>query len=376
MGISGLLLAAAAVTLLQTYLFRKRALKRVAYSREFSRSSCRAGDRVELVETLANRKLLPLPWLRVESMIPAGLRFGKQANLDMSNGRLYQNHKSLFSLMPYTRIIRTHRIACEARGFYQLKTATMTAGDFLGIRAAVRSVEASTSLVVYPRPISLDEVEIRSSRFQGDVTVRRWVVDDPFLVSGVSEYRYGDPLNRVNWKATARSGKLQVHRRDYTADPRIVILVNMEVSESMWAAVTDPAMIERALQVAASLAEEAIGRGIPVGFGSNGRLIDGEKQAVRIPADGGTEHLLFLLEAMAKLAVERCEPMDVLLEHEVLRGTAHTDYVLLTAFVSPAMQQWIRQLEANGNSVSFIRLEPTPLAEKGGRVNEDQTAAG
>ncbi|WP_058301513.1 DUF58 domain-containing protein [Gorillibacterium timonense] len=366
MGISWLLLAAGAVIFLQALLFRKRALKHLAYSREFSQSRCYAGEQVELVENLTNRKLLPLPWLRMESMIPAGLRFDKQVNLDMSSGQLYQNHKSLFSLMPYTRIVRSHKITCEARGYYRLNSATMTAGDLLGMRAAVQPVAAPTSLIVYPRFIALDEVEIRSNSFQGDVTVRRWVVDDPFLVSGVREYRYGDSLNRVNWKATARSGRLQVHERDFTADPRIVILVNMEVSEHMWAAVTDPAMIERALSIAATLTNDAISRGIPVGFGTNGWLIDGDKQAVHIGPDGGAKHLTLLLETMAKLVVERCEPMDVLLEQEVLRGTAHTDYVLLSAYVSPAMREWMRQLEAQGNSVSRIHLEPTPLTEKRG----------
>jgi len=376
MAITWFLLAAAAVTLLQSWLFRIRALQRVAYFRQFSRKNCFAGDEIELVETLVNRKLLPLPWLRIESMIPVGLRFGRQAGLDMSSGQLYQNHKSLFSLMPYTRIIRTHKVVCERRGFYQLKSATMAAGDLLGIPAAVRPVTALAELAVYPRPANLEEVSIESNSYQGEVTVRRWIVDDPFLTSGVREYRYGDALGRVNWKATARSGRLQVHQRDYTADPRLVILVNMEVDEHMWGAVTDPAMIERALSIAAALAGEAVSRGIPVGFGANGRVTGEDETAVHVDADGGTEHLSLLLETMAKLVIERCEPVDVLLEREARRGAAHTDYVLLTAFVSEAMDRWIRQLEGSGNSVSRIRLEPTPLAEKGGRPDEERIVCG
>ena len=370
MAITWLLLAAAAVTLLQSSLFRNRGLKKVEYSRQFSRRDAYAGDEVELSETLANRKLLPLPWLRIESMMPAGLRFGQQANLDMSSGQVYQNHKSLFSLMPYTRIIRTHKVVCEKRGFYPLKSATMAAGDLLGIPAAVMQLSAPAELIVYPRPADLDEVTIESNSFLGEVTVRRWIVDDPFLVSGVREYRYGDALSRVNWKATARSGRLQVQQRDFTADPRLVLLVNMEVDEHMWGAVTDPDMIERALSIAAALAGEAIGRGIPVGFGSNGWETGKEQVAVRVESEAGSGHLALLLETMAKLVVERREPMDVFLEREALRGPTHTDYVLLSAFVSEPMEHWIRHIEAGGNSVGRIRLEPTPQAERGGVSRE------
>ncbi|MEO3945672.1 DUF58 domain-containing protein [Gorillibacterium sp. CAU 1737] len=372
MGISTLLLAAGMVILLQMLLFRKRALKKIAYSREFNRTHCHAGEEVELIETLTNRKLVPLPWLRVESMIPAGLVFRRQANLDMSSGQLYQNHRSLFSLMAYTRIVRTHRVHCEARGFYHLNSVTLSAGDLLGIPAGVKVLSTSAVLLVYPRLVELSGVEMESSSYQGEVSVRRWLIDDPFLVSGVREYRYGDAFNRVNWKATARSGRLQVHERDHTADPHLVLLVNLEVGEHMWGAVTDPTMVERGLSLAASLAADAIHKGMTVGFQSNGWLIDGEKEAVRIEADGGAEQLTRLFEAMAKLVIEVSAPMDVLLEEEVLASRSGIDYVLFSSHRSPKLENGIQQLIANGNSVSWIRLDPTPLEERGEDTHEPQ----
>ena len=51
-----------------------------------------------MIERLTNGKILPVPWLRVESLLHTGLKFQSDANFDVSNGQFYQNHKSLFSL--------------------------------------------------------------------------------------------------------------------------------------------------------------------------------------------------------------------------------------------------------------------------------------
>ncbi|MBC8080412.1 MAG: DUF58 domain-containing protein [Gorillibacterium sp.] len=371
MGIQWLLIAAFIVIVLQSYVFRKWGLKKLLYSREFNVKYRYAGEEAELIEGIANRKLLPVPWLRVESMILSGLHFGEQTNLDMSSGQFYQNHKSLFSLMPYTKVIRTHRIICKKRGYYRLQSAAMSVGDLLGTPAGTRSFHTSAELYVYPQLADLSGITISSHSFLGDVTVRRWIIEDPFLVSGVREYRYGDSLNRVNWKATARSGRLQVQQRDFTADPRLMLIVNVEVADKMWAAVTDPERIENGLSIAAALVHEAVASGVPVGFGFNGWMTGGEKESIYIEPQGGGEHLTFLLETMAKLVLERVQPIDVLLEADVQRSVTNTDYVIITPYTSPKMQQQLDALADNGNSIEVV-LTHSESKTRGGNNNEPQ----
>lgn len=371
MGIQWLLVSALIVIVLQAMIYRKWGQRGLSYSRQFQDKSCYAGDETELIEVIANRKLLPIPWLRVESMILSGLHFGRQVNLDMSSGQFYQNHKSLFSLMPFMKIIRSHRVVCAKRGYYRLSSAAMSVGDLLGLEAGTHTLATEAELYVYPQLLELSDLPIASHSYQGEVTVRRWIVDDPFLVSGVREYRYGDALNRVNWKATARSGRLQVQQHDYTADPRLVILVNVEVTEKMWAAVTEPELVERGLSVAATLAHEAVARGIPVGFGFNGWAAGSEKEPVHIDPEGGGEHLTYLMETMARLVLECTQPIAVFLENEVNRAATHTDYVLISPYVSEPMRRLLEDLEDNGNSVEWMEIE----REKGRKGGEPIAAS-
>lgn len=325
-----------------------------------------------MIETIINRKLAPIPWLRLESTIHAGLHFAKMSNLEVSSGALFQNHRSLFSLMPYTKIVRRHSVLCAKRGWYKLETVAASIGDLVGVQAATSTGHFQLELLVYPRLVSRDDIPLLSSRWQGDITVKRWIMPDPFTVSGVREYRFGDSMNSIHWKATARSQRLQVYNRDFTADPRLLLIVNSQITETMWDAVTDPELVEKGLSYAATLAEYAISRGIPVGFGYNGGLQNQPGVPLYLAPEGGWPHLEHLFETMAKLAIScshTCEDfLDLQIEQE---GTA-MDIILLTAYVSSGMEKSIDRLEAHGHSVFIVPLnhDLLDLNEKEAKVSD------
>jgi len=363
MSVHWLLIATALIVFVQGKLYQWFGLRGISYTRYFDVPACFQGEEVQLVEVIANRKLLPLPWLRLESLMHAGLRFQSQSNLDISSGELFQNHKSLFSLMSYTRITRRHRVRCLQRGCYDLQTATMTCGDPLGLFATFRTIQfdRQTRLLVYPQPVPIENIPLPSHSWQGDVSVRRWIVDDPFRIAGVRDYRFGDTMNTINWSATARVGRLQVHRRDYTADHRIMIYLNFEITETMWGAVTNPERIEKGIAYAASLARHCLAQGIDTGFGCNAGTVDEPKQSVRIAPAGGDAHLNDLYETMAMLVVARTIDFADFLEYDLLAGTSSTDFVIFTSYVSEKMERHIERLRRNGNAVEIVMLTDDPL---------------
>ncbi|NLI61554.1 MAG: DUF58 domain-containing protein [Clostridiales bacterium] len=367
MKIQWLIFVSLVVVLIQAWISRKWALKGISYDRFFSRSRVFEGERIEMIERISNRKLLPVAWLRIESKISEDLEFDKQSNLDI---RHKQFHNSLFSLMPYTGINRRHKIRCKKRGCYRLNSATLTCGDLFGFQDATRIYELDAELLVYPKLLPLDDIPFLSRSWMGDVAVRRWIVEDPFIYAGVREYSAGDPLNSINWKATARSGSLQVHKREYTADPRIMIYLNMDIGEDMWGPITEPQLIEKGISYAASIASHAIAQGIDTGFGSNGYLIDEPGQGVRVFPRSGEEQLTLLLETMARLIIDRSLTFYTFLEEDIKYRGAGTfsgsvDYLFITSYVTDRMRNQIRQLEDMGNSVEILWLRE--MGEEGGK---------
>lgn len=353
MGLTWFIVVTILFMLIQSSIYRRWGLSNVQYMRRFNKNAVFEGEFVELVEEIYNRKILPLPWLRVESKIDSNLDFQKQEDHDISHD---QYHKSLFSLMPYTGIVRRHRVKCKKRGCYRLNSAALTCGELFGVGDVSEVFHFNTELIVYPKLIPISELPLPSNSWQGDVVVRRWIVDDPFIISGVREYRYGDPLNRIDWKATARIGSLQVHDNDFTAQPNLLLYLNVDISEDMWGAVTDAERIETGISYAASIADYAMSNGMDVGFGSNAYIDENKGESVRVSPGRGEQHFIYLLEVMAKLEIARNTTFYTFLESDIKTGITANDILILTCYMSDRLQEQARILEDMGNSVKIIHL--------------------
>jgi uncharacterized protein (DUF58 family) len=357
MGIHWYILIAFVIIYLQGVIYRRLGFTGLSYSRSFTERAVFAGEEVQMVEKIVNRKLLPLPWVRLESSIHAHLAFRQTDQMDISSGKLFQNHKSMFSLMPYTQITRRHTVQCTKRGWYFLDSVAVTYGNLVGAPSATRNIKLSLQLLVYPKPYPIESIPFSSHSWHGDIAVKRWIVEDPFIISGVREYRSGDPLHHINWKATARAGSLQVHRRDYTADHRLLIYLNFEVTEKMWDAVTDPDLIEKGVSYTASLAQYAISQGMETAFGCNGYTTDRPKEPVTATAANGADPLTAIYETLAKLEIARSVPFDTFLDMEAGIGRPNSHILIITAFVSEKMRDPIARLEKQGHQVTIIPLE-------------------
>lgn len=357
MGAYWILLIAAVIIFLQGMIFKRTALKKLTYSRSFKASSCYEGDSIELIETIENRKALPVPWLRVESQFRTGLAFESQLNLNISEGQYNQNHKSFFSLLPWTKIVRRHRITAKQRGVYRLGTVSMTTGDLLGIQSVVQSMTLGGGITVYPRPLDVSEMDLPVRTWIGELLVRRWIMEDPFHISGVREYRSGDPMKDIQWKATARTGSLQVYRRDTTADCRLMIYLNIEDHEGMWTKVTRPEPIEYGIRLAAGISAHLLSQGIEVGFGTNGAVVDREEQDMLLPAAGGEAQQDLILELLAKLELTRKLSFHDYLLSMLDRQEKSVDMILLTTYVSPRLEALLERFRLKGHSVEVTLLE-------------------
>ncbi|WNS45454.1 DUF58 domain-containing protein [Paenibacillus sp. MMS20-IR301] len=335
-------------------IYDKNALKRVSYTRYFSAKAVYAGEQVEMVEEIMNRKLLPLPWLRLESSIARGLEFGSQENLGISSGEISQNHISLFFLRSYRHIKRRHQVICRERGLFVLETATMTTGDLFGLSHKTKTFPLQLELLVYPGLLPFEELPLPVHSWLGELPVKRWIVEDPFLIAGTREYSAGDSLASINWKATARTGTMQVHQKDYTADSRLVICLNVEISDSMWRTVTDAQRIELGIRYAATVAEYAISHGIETRLLSNGRLDGGgAREAVDSWPISHAEEYFGLL---ARLNLDRTLPMGRLLELEAEKGDRDTDYLIITCHRGAELQLAAEALSYLGNGVEWLDI--------------------
>src|SRR5690625_147874 len=70
------------VIALQSYIYSKWGLSRVQYTRSFSEVAVFEGEEIKMTDEIANKKLLPVPWLRLESKINENLQFKGQDQVE------------------------------------------------------------------------------------------------------------------------------------------------------------------------------------------------------------------------------------------------------------------------------------------------------
>ena len=342
--------------LIEYTVYKRWATANLKYDRSFSVAHAFEGETVQMRETIRNAKPLPLPLLTVESRMNTNLRLSSHANLEVND---IGYHKSLFTLMPFSKITRTHQVCCMKRGFYEVRSLAVCVHDLFGLaRVAENEVEVRAGIVVYPKLYDTENFELPSHSLMGNLIVRRWIAEDPFLLSGVREYESRDPMNAINWKATAKTGAMKVNQFDHSANTKLMLLLNVESSEQQWGRDGDTTPVEHGISLCATLAKKAIDNGMEAGFAANGRRTGGSKEPIQLESASGDPQLYALWEAMAMLEIRRSMSFHTFLQGQVDTGLSGCDILVLTTYVDEDIDQQVRLLRMSGNSVEYWMLQP------------------
>ncbi|MDQ2661924.1 MAG: DUF58 domain-containing protein [Actinomycetota bacterium] len=123
-----------------------------------------------------------------------------------------------------------YRLRMPRRGVYPVGPLRVTIADPFGLARVDREVGSGHDVVVTPRVTPIDAALGSAASIDGVVhgLQRRTHPNSDELIA--REYRYGDPLRRVNWAATARRGELMVREEEQRGDPEARILLDTTLS--------------------------------------------------------------------------------------------------------------------------------------------------
>jgi uncharacterized protein (DUF58 family) len=262
-----LVLLAALCTLvfgLVPVIWYRKALKHLVIHAALSCQEVLFGDDITLSLTIENRKLLPLPWLRVDIALSPPLVILSES--EKQRKTLSQVNET-WLLLPFQRVTRRYHLRCHARGSYLLGPATVRSSDPLGWLECELSLPVHLPFVVYPLIMPVETLSFASFHPFGELSTNLPLVEDPLQVIGTREYQLGDDLRRVHWKATARHGSLQSKVYTYSGHHRLLILLDAW-NYTAWRG-TDPAVQELSISIAASVVIWAMEEGMQVGLLTN-----------------------------------------------------------------------------------------------------------
>ncbi|MCL4240918.1 MAG: DUF58 domain-containing protein [Dehalococcoidia bacterium] len=324
---------------------------RVTLHRKPSETRVFIGEKVPLTVELTNRKPLPLPWyewrlalsehLSVEKEHLAAAAVPGQKWL-VRRGALgwYQRHDWTFTLAP------------DTRGYHQVGTATIRSGDLLG--AYPRSIEDDERehLVVFPRVFSMEDMGLPSERPFGERKGGNRVFEDPLRIAGLREYRPGDPLRRIDWKATARSGDLRSRVYEPSATQQLYLVVNIDTMEHAWEGYLRDEL-ERIVSVSASLCVWAAGARYAVGLLANGAFPEADRP-MRLPPSRSRDQVSRLLEALAVIQPLTMGDLAGAIQRESGKLPQGSTLVVVASLMPPPLAGVLARLHDEGHNVFVI----------------------
>ena len=251
------------VLLLSRYLAREW-IGKLSADRKLDTRHREIGETAEVVIRVNNGGKLPIAWVLVEEMLPTDFLYKNPRKLSVKGGRI----RVLFLSPGQTKPIK-YKITFEGRGYFPIGPTVAETGDVFGLHRRHRLLSGPVYVMVYPKVLPLPKYDFASERPIGEVRLANRLFEDPTRTAGVRPYQLGDPLQRVHWGATARTGQLHSRVYEPTSLVGATILVDFHTDGYPKRGGADRA--ELAVTTACSLAYAVTALNQQIGFASNGR---------------------------------------------------------------------------------------------------------
>lgn len=207
--------------------------------RTISQDVLQQGEETTVDLTVTNKRGWPIPWLFVEDLHPSDFpREGANTRLAI--------------LMPGRSLRLQYTIRCPRRGYHRIGPTMLESGDVFGLIKRFRTGVQQDYVSVLPTIAYIETFKVSARRPQGPVRISNRIYEDPTRIAGLREYAPGDPLNRIHWKASARTGDLYVKQNE----PSNVLgaTLMLDLHEDSYVPADRDGRIELAITTTASLA--------------------------------------------------------------------------------------------------------------------------
>jgi uncharacterized protein (DUF58 family) len=311
------------------------ALAHVGYTRRTSQSRAFCGDTLQLESSLANPRLLPLPWVEVWEHLPFNLGpEGPNERSVVDPDRVWVSRG--LALWPYQRLSWRRRLVCHRRGVFRLGQARLRSGDPFGFFERERSFDDHLELLVYPRVVPLRRLALPLHHPSLDVVSPTSPVADPTRTATVRDYRPDDARRMIHWPTTARRGNLQVRVLEPATSLHVSLLLDVR---GFTFGIYRYQLLEQTLSALASIAVFLQGQGAPIAFLAN------TDPPLTVPPGASVPHLQSVLENMARLQPRAGVALLPWAFAGLPRGNT---VVLATSDVALDMERTIGQLDDGG----------------------------
>lgn len=344
------LIFAVVLALLFQRIVLERSLDDVTADHRPDRGVVEPGEVFSIQVTLQNKGRRFVPFLRVRECFEKSFQPLEGAYRVALDHLGLQYVEFTTWLRPRQQLTRSIPVTIGSRGRYVLKDMTLFGGDFLGLNEEYRNFGRFNEVVVAPYPAASVKLNDMFGGFMGEVSVSRFILEDPVLTLGYREYTGREPIKMISWTQSARGSGLMVKKNDYTLEPSVSVLLNVDTATE-----DSEALLEQCFSLARSVCDLLEKRGVKYTFSTNsilaGKIIDPGAAAEGL----GRRHFMGILEQLGRATGSAAISLEQLLEKESLRQTS-AGRILITPDSETASPRTMSRLrEAAGGHLLILR---------------------
>jgi len=245
-------------------------------------------EEVETIIEVENNSFLPILWFKLEEFLPGQLT------------TLEEQHLSYFKVGEKKEW--RFQLRAKKRGLYKIGPLRWEFGDFLGYQLTKGELE-ELEFYIYPKVLELEELGLASRIPFGNSKWPQPIYKDPYRNAGIREYQPADRLNKIHWKATAKTGELKSRKNESTVSIDTALVLNM--SQNDYGLKFLESKTELAVTAAASLAYYLNRAGHSYKFLSNAVIAGQDKEEFAAYQAQISKEELAVQESEAKLRAEK-----------------------------------------------------------------------
>lgn len=301
----------------------------------------------DFIVTLQNTSKYLLPFLQVKEFFDADLI---PKNGGISGGLINGSHIEYTTwLRPHQQSDRRITLSATHRGRFVFRQFQLYCGDFLGIREQHKLCGRFTEVIAAPKPIPSHYIPEVFGGFLGDVSVNRFIMEDPVLTLGYREYSGREPMKAISWVQSARTNTLMVKKYDYTMEPTVNVLLNVEGYHGQ------DQLLEVCFSIARTVCELLETKGVKYRFASNCELAGTPSYSSSGMEGLGKHHFSAILEHLGRATSVITLPLSELLEQEAKRHSSAGCILITPGLDREPIRPVNRLREASGGNLLIIR---------------------
>ena len=327
----------------------------VEYDVSIDRQLVEIDQPFHVITELRNRSRRFIPFLRMVEDLPGGMKTDLRTTHGGSIEEERLDMKSTVYLRPRQLLTRSFPATMPARGRYTHKGATLFGGDFLGLKETTVNEFRLCEIVVLPKPWRDVKLEETLGGFLGDISVNRFIMEDPVLTLGFREYTGREPQKMIAWPQSLRAGKMMVKNYDYTIDLSVTVVLNVYDVDNL---TLNHARMETAYSMTRSVVEALEEKGIAYSFYTNASAAGMTMPFNHITEGLGTAHLNAILEGLGRATYIAKESFYHMADTLVRSSDKGRSYIVITTNYNDDYAQLVNRLkDMSGGDVLVLRAD-------------------